>query len=135
MFGFFDIFLFKETTFQKEKAQYPMSVLLPVWLSASLTSPTLVCGRGVLTVCRVCLGTLTPQCSLEFFGVDLAYRTDVPLCILIPTIILVSLDAHQQCGCQVDSEGVIIHWLLQRYQNYPSLEHWKQRIGEIVGFL
>lgn len=112
-----------------------MSVLLPVWLSASLTSPTLVCGRGVLTVCR-CLPR-DPD-SPVFSGVlrvDLAYRADVPLCILIPTIILVSLDAHQQCGCQMDSEGVVIHWLLQRHQNYPSLEHWKQRIGEIVGFL
>lgn len=131
-FHLFDLFLLKRQPYQKKKTKHTLAYASPhVGLVHDSPVPTLT--RGVSAVCHYLPGETFPSVLWNFSGLAVPCRADVPLCVMIPTIILVSLDDHQQCDCQMYSEGVARHCSLQGHQNYPQLiALGAERSGELV---
>lgn len=102
---------------QKKKTKYTFVYASPpVGLVHDSPVPTLT--RGVSAVCHYLPGETLPSVLWNFSGLAVPCRADVPLCVMIPTIIPVSLGDHRQCDCQMYSEGVVRHWSFQGHQNY-----------------
>lgn len=104
----------------RKKTKYTLAYASPpVGLVHDSPVPTLT--RGVSAVWHYLPGEIFPSVLWNCSGLAVPCRADILLCVMIPSIILVSLSDHQQCDCQMYSEGVARHWSLQGHQNYPQL--------------
>lgn len=116
----------------EKKTKYTLAYASPpVGLVHDSPVPTLT--RSVSAVCHYLPGEIFPSVLWNCSGLAVPCLADVPLCVMIPSITLVSLGDHQQCDSQMYSEGVARHWSLQGHQNYPQrIALGAERSGELV---